>query len=180
MSEFTRMEIKLDWIIYFIDPGLSTELVLQSSDGPCCELNQSWSPAKPKHCRAAPRGCAYVVLRALSGCTHNTFLVNTMKPKSLCVPRLGLFEDVSGRYRRQVDTGAPEQSLEQPAEKRPRALHFTVLQERSPYEPLVENDSQHKLKEEKKAKKKEKYKKYRKVRLNISLENIKSVVFKAH
>ncbi|KTG37188.1 hypothetical protein cypCar_00009063 [Cyprinus carpio] len=24
-----------------------------------------------------------------------------MKPKSLCVPRLGLFEDVSGRYRRQ-------------------------------------------------------------------------------
>ncbi|ROL47004.1 hypothetical protein DPX16_20656 [Anabarilius grahami] len=85
-----------------------------------------------------------------------------MKPKSLCVPRLGLFEDVSGRYRRQVDAGAPEQSLDQPAEKRPRALHFTVLQERSPYEPLVENDSQHKLKEEKKAKKKDKYKKYRK------------------
>ncbi|XP_051735341.1 uncharacterized protein C1orf115 [Ctenopharyngodon idella] len=85
-----------------------------------------------------------------------------MKPKSLCVPRLGLFEDVTGRYRRQVDTGAPEQSLDQPEEKRPRALPFTVLQERSPYEPLVENDSQHKLKEEKKAKKKEKYKKYKK------------------
>lgn len=186
MSEFTRMEIKFDWIIYFIDPDCQQEFVLQSFRRPpavnstVLDSNQSWSPAKPKHCRAAPRGCAYVVLRALSECTHNTVLVNTMKPKSLCVPRLGLFEDVSGRYRRQVDTGAPEQSLDQPAEKRPRALHFTVLQERSPYEPLVENDSQHKIKEEKKAKKKEKYKKYRKVRLNISLGNIKSVFFKAH
>ncbi|KAF4096527.1 required for drug-induced death protein 1 [Onychostoma macrolepis] len=83
-----------------------------------------------------------------------------MKPKSLCVPRLGLFE--AGRYRRQVDPGAPEQILDPPAEKRPRELRFTLLPETSPYEPLVEDDSQHKLKEEKKAKKKEKYKKYRK------------------
>ncbi|KAK2885433.1 hypothetical protein QQF64_021199 [Cirrhinus molitorella] len=85
-----------------------------------------------------------------------------MKPKSLCVPRISLFEDVSGRYRRQVDNCAPEQSLDQQAEKRPRDLRLTLLPERSPYEPLVEDDSQHKLREEKKAKKKEKYKKYRK------------------
>lgn len=186
ISEFTRMEIKFNWIIYSIDPEPSTRVctpVFQTGpavNSTVLDSNQSWSPAKPKHCRAAPRGCAYVVLGALSECTNNTFLVNTMKPKSPCVPRLGLFENVSGRYKRQVDTGAPEQSLDQPAEKRPRALHFTLLQERSSYEPLVENDSQHKLKEEKKAKKKEKYKKYRKVRLNISLENIKCVVFKAH
>ncbi|XP_016428898.1 uncharacterized protein C1orf115-like [Sinocyclocheilus rhinocerous] len=82
-----------------------------------------------------------------------------MKPKSLCVPRLDLFE---GRYRRQFDTGAPEHSLDQPVEKRPRDLRYTLLPERPPYEPLVEDDSQHKLKEEKKAKKKERYKKYRK------------------
>ncbi|XP_042569400.1 uncharacterized protein C1orf115-like [Cyprinus carpio] len=85
-----------------------------------------------------------------------------MKPKSLCVPRLGLFEDVSGRYRRQVNTGAPEQSLDQPVERRARDLRYTLLPERSAYEPLVEDDIQHKIKEEKKAKKKEKYKKYRK------------------
>ncbi|XP_052450613.1 uncharacterized protein si:dkey-126g1.9 [Carassius gibelio] len=92
----------------------------------------------------------------ISVCTNNTSLVKTMKPKSLCLPRLGLFED--GRYRRQVDTGAPEQNQRE----KPRDLHFTLLSERSQYEPLVEDDSQHKLKEEKKAKKKEKYKKYRK------------------
>lgn len=87
-----------------------------------------------------------------------------MKPKSLCVPRLGLFEDTGGRYRRQVDSGSPEQSLDQPAEKRPRDPPFTLtlLPERSPYQPLLEDDSQHKLKEEKKTKKKEKYKKYKK------------------
>ncbi|XP_043080483.1 uncharacterized protein C1orf115 [Puntigrus tetrazona] len=83
-----------------------------------------------------------------------------MKPKSLCISRLGLFEE--GGYRRQVDTGAPEQNYDPPAENRPRDRRFSLLPERSPYEPLVEDDSQHKLKEEKKAKKKEKYKKYRK------------------
>ncbi len=92
----------------------------------------------------------------------NTLLLKTMKPKSLCVPRLGLFE--AGRYRRQVDPDAPEQIFDPPAEKRPRDLRFTLLSERSPYEPLVEDDSQHKLKEERNVKKKEKYKKYRKVR----------------
>lgn len=86
-----------------------------------------------------------------------------MKTKSLCAPRLGLFEDTGGRYRRQVDSGSPEQSLDPPAEKRPRDPAFTFQPERSPYQPLVEDDSQHKLKEEKKTKKKEKYKKYRKV-----------------
>ncbi len=83
-------------------------------------------------------------------------LLKTMKPKSLCVPRLGLFE--AGRYRRQVDPDAPEQILDPPAEKRPRDLRFTLLSERSPYKPLVEDDSQHKLKEERNVKKKEKYK----------------------
>ncbi|KAG1961030.1 uncharacterized protein si:dkey-126g1.9 [Pimephales promelas] len=88
--------------------------------------------------------------------------VNTMKPKSLCVPRLGLFEDTDVRYRRQVDSGSPEQSLDQPAES-PKDPRFTLLQpERSPYQHLVEDDSQLRLKEEKKTKKKEKYKKYKK------------------
>ncbi|XP_005162401.1 uncharacterized protein si:dkey-126g1.9 [Danio rerio] len=90
-----------------------------------------------------------------------------MKPKSLCVPRFGLFEEC--RYRRQVDAAAPEQSVDQPAEKKkkkkkksPREPQFTALTERSPYELLLEDDSQHTLKEDKKVKKKEKYKKYKK------------------
>ncbi|XP_056305437.1 required for drug-induced death protein 1 [Danio aesculapii] len=87
-----------------------------------------------------------------------------MKPKSLCVPRFGMFEE--GRYRRQVDAATPEQSVDHTVEKkkkkRPREPQFTALTERPPYELLLEDDSQHTVKEEKKAKKKEKYKKYKK------------------
>jgi len=119
-------------------------------------------PNTHKHCRAALEDVRSSPESFIRVHQHHA-PVNTMKPKSLCVPRLGLFEDTDVRYRRQVDSGSPEQSLDQPAES-PSDPRFTLLQpERSPYQHLVEDDSQLRLKEEKKTKKKEKYKKYKKV-----------------
>jgi len=132
-------------------------------------------PNTHKHCRAALEDVRSSPESFIRVHQHHA-PVNTMKPKSLCVPRLGLFEDTGVRYRRQVDSGSPEQSLDQPAES-PRDPHFTLLQpERSPYQQLVEDDSQHRLKEEKKTKKKEKYKKYKKVGRIFSLGNMKKGV----
>lgn len=87
-----------------------------------------------------------------------------MKSKSLfSVPQFGISDSFnrnafSARYRRHVDTGGSDQSIGQTEMK---DVHLTFLPERS-YKPLVEEDSQQRIREEKKAKNKEKYKKYRK------------------
>lgn len=95
IREFNKMEINLIWI-YFIDPR-----VRQSSRifSPVCQtfppdvmldsIRAGVQPNTHKHCRAAPRGCAYVgyvVLRALSKCTNNTLLWIPWRPSlSVCL-----------------------------------------------------------------------------------------------
>ncbi|KAI4897331.1 hypothetical protein NFI96_015478, partial [Prochilodus magdalenae] len=89
----------------------------------------------------------------------------TMKPKSFLdvqLPQIGLvgldegWSGSSGRYQRQIDTGAPAQTTESEdfaIGRQAKEAHFAFLPKN--YVPLEENENILRAKEEKKAKRKE-------------------------